>query len=108
MFTTTLLATVGLYSLACAQKLTKPPLENGLDYLKKGLMDNLHSVHSTNNQWKGWIPTDCESMAKSSNLNPADVTTYNVTYDDVSFWSLLSTYSQQRRPRENELTIVVV
>ena len=84
MFSITLLATVGLYSLANTQKLTKPPLENGLDYLQKGLMDNLHSVPSKNTQWKGWIPTDCESMAKSSNLNPDDVSTFNVTYDDVS------------------------
>ena len=94
MYSTTLLATIVLYSLAYAQRLTKPPLESGLDYLQKGLMDNLHSVHSTNTQWKGWIPTDCESMAKGSNLNPDDVSTFNVTYDDVSSGLLLCNHQQ--------------
>lgn len=84
MLTTSLLAAVVVASLAQAQRLTKPPLENSLDYLKDGLLNNLPSVHSTNIQWGGWIPQDCADMAKNSGLNPDDVLTYSVTYDDVS------------------------
>ena len=92
MYTSALLATIGLSTLAYAQKLDKPPLEDSLDYLQQGLMDNLPSVHSTNTPWNGWIPTDCQQMTKDANLNPDDVTTFNVTYDDVSLTPTLHTH----------------
>jgi len=85
MHTTTLLAAIGVATLAQAQRLTKPTLQNSLDYLQDGLMKNLHPVHSTNTQWaNGWIPQDCSDMTKGAGLNPSDVSTYEVKYDDVS------------------------
>ncbi|KAI4140971.1 MAG: hypothetical protein L6R39_005570 [Caloplaca ligustica] len=66
-------------------RLTKPALVPNLDYLHQGLLDHYPSVHSRYDIWgPGWIPQDCLNMAKNSNLNPADVLTYNVNYDDCS------------------------
>ncbi len=74
-----------LCALALAQRLDKPPLENNLDYLQQGLLDNLHPVQSTQTKWPtGWIPADCKAMTELAGLSASDVETFNVTYIDVS------------------------
>ena len=73
-----------LVTLALTQSLDKPPLEDGLDYLQKGLLEYLHPVHSSFDEWTAeWIPADCKSMTESNNMSATDVRTFNVTYDDV-------------------------
>ncbi len=74
-----------LVTLALTQRLDKPPLEVDLDYLQKGLLENLHPVHSSFRKWAAeWIPADCKLMTENSNLSATDVRTFSVTYDDVS------------------------
>lgn len=84
MYTYTLLATACVSSLALGQKLTKPALESDLDYLKQGLMDHLPIAPSTKQEWNGYIPADCQSIAQEAKLDPKDVTAYSVTYNDVN------------------------
>ena len=87
---TTLLGTLGLLAALARANLSKPPLEQSLDYLQQGLLDNLHPVHSTWDIWgAGWIPQDCKTMTQNAGLNPVDVETYNVHYDDVSLLFIL-------------------
>lgn len=70
--------------LALAQHLDKPPLENNLDYLQKGLLEYLPPVKSSYKQWgPGWIPADCKTMTEQANFSAADVETFSVQYDDV-------------------------
>ena len=83
MHTATLLAIIGLCSLASTQRLTKPTLESDLNYLKPGVT-KLPKVHSTHEEWDGHIPTDCAQMAQDNKLDSNDVSTYTVNYDDVS------------------------
>ena len=83
MLFTALVAAIGLSTLTYGQKLTKPPLENDLGALQKGLLDTLKPAGHVSNQWNGWIPLDCQNMAIDNKFNPDDVTAYAVTYDDV-------------------------
>ncbi|KAL9614047.1 MAG: hypothetical protein Q9167_001462 [Letrouitia subvulpina] len=74
-----------LVALTQAQQLSKPPLRNNLDGLQQGLLDNMHPTHSTWDKWgAGWIPADCKTMTQNAGLNPVDVETFNVHYDDCS------------------------
>ena len=73
-------------------KLTKPPLEDDLDYLKAGMIEALGPVAHNSEQWAaGVIPADCKSLAEGEQFSAADLTAYQVTYADVSL-----TYSQTR------------
>ncbi len=91
------LAALGLSSLAYgqSQKLTKPVLEQSLDYLQKGLLDNLGPIDHTTNQWNGWIPQECHKMATDNHFDPNHVSTYNVTYNDVRPFDYLGTSYQK-------------
>lgn len=74
-----------MVSLAMTQRLNKPPLEGGLDYLQKGLLKSLQPVKSFYQKWDpAWIPADCKTLTENNNLSAADVETFNVWYDDVS------------------------
>lgn len=100
MYTSTLLATVGLSCLALAQdgKLDKPPLHDNLDYLKEGLAQHLPVSKSTNTQWAGFIPEGCQSITQDRKLDPKDVVAYNVTYDDVSQHKLPRRFRTEEQP----------
>lgn len=85
-----------LVTLALTQILEKPPLEGGLDYLQKGLLEYLHPVHSSFDEWAAeWIPADCKSITENSNLSATDVRTFNVTYDDVGVITSVHIFSEQ-------------
>ncbi|KAF6217414.1 hypothetical protein HO133_006930 [Letharia lupina] len=73
-----------LVPLALTQRLDKPPLETGLDYLQKGLLEYLGPVKSSYKKWTpGWIPSDCKTMTVNANLSVAHVETFSVQYEDV-------------------------
>ncbi|KAL8634692.1 MAG: hypothetical protein Q9228_007727 [Teloschistes exilis] len=85
MYKKTATAIVSLLATSTSAALSKPPLHPNLDYLQQGLLDNLHPTHSTWDVWgAGWIPQDCKTMTQNAGLNPLDVETYNVHYDDCS------------------------
>ena len=66
-------------------RLDKPKLVDNLDYLKPGLLANFPASSSHYNVWgPGWIPQDCKDITSKANLNPADISTYNVQYDDCN------------------------
>ncbi|KAL8718416.1 MAG: hypothetical protein Q9225_004444 [Loekoesia sp. 1 TL-2023] len=66
-------------------RLDKPYIVPNLDYLQPGLLDNFPPTGSNNDVWgPGWIPKDCKDITSDANLNPADITTYNVHYDDCN------------------------
>ncbi|KAL8778385.1 MAG: hypothetical protein Q9213_007440 [Squamulea squamosa] len=68
-----------------AQQLSKPALQPSVDYLNQGLVNNLSPTHSTWDIWgPGYIAQGCKDMTQRAGLNPADVETYNVHYDDCS------------------------
>ncbi|KAL9043820.1 MAG: hypothetical protein Q9214_003004 [Letrouitia sp. 1 TL-2023] len=70
-------------ALVTSQRLTKPPLQPNLDNLKQGLLDNLHSTHSTRDPFQaGYIPSDCKKIVQREKFNPASIQTWNVHYDD--------------------------
>ena len=65
-------------------RLDKPPLAGNLDYLKKGLLEYLHPVHSSHTKWgPKWIPEACKDLTEDANLTATDVEVFNVQYDDV-------------------------
>lgn len=73
-----------LVTLALTQRLDKPPLEAGLDYLQKGLLEYLGPVKRSYKKWTpGWIPSDCKTMTVNANLSVAHVETFSVQYEDV-------------------------
>ncbi|KAL8660055.1 MAG: hypothetical protein Q9202_006821 [Teloschistes flavicans] len=85
MYKKTATAIVSLLATSTSAALSKPPLHPNLDYLQQGLLNNLHPTHSTWDIWgAGWIPQDCKTMTQNAGLNPLDVETYNVHYDDCS------------------------
>lgn len=107
-----------LFTLATGQRLNKPPLEQSLDYLQQGLLDNLQPVPSTQQQWPaGQIPADCKSMTEGAGLSANDVQTFSVTYNDVnkilnlpsprsvlidvSVWRPLGSLPSHSQPRPN-------
>ncbi|KAI4182851.1 MAG: hypothetical protein L6R41_005747 [Letrouitia leprolyta] len=66
-------------------RLDKPPLVDNLDYLQDGLLQNFPAAGSNYNVWEpGWIPKDCKDLTAEAGFNPADITTYNVNYDDCN------------------------
>lgn len=77
-----------LASLASAQ-LDKPIIDpefpgGGLDSLDEGLNDNLELPGNTTwDPWDaGWIPEDCKTITEGAELNPMDVISFNIHYDD--------------------------
>lgn len=65
-------------------RLDKPPLAGDLDYLKKGLLEYLHPVHSSHTKWGlKWIPEARKDMTEDANLTATDLEVFSVQYDDV-------------------------
>jgi hypothetical protein len=66
-------------------KLTKPTLNENIDFLKAGLIKNLPETKYTLKKWDaGWIPSKCKDLAKDTKTSPKDFEIYDVTYTDVS------------------------
>ena len=83
LFVSTTLAL--LTALVSSQRLTKPPLQQNLDNLKQGFIDNLKPVASTRTAFQaGYIPSDCKKIAQREGFSPADIQSWNVKYADVS------------------------
>ncbi|KAL8904785.1 MAG: hypothetical protein Q9207_003049 [Kuettlingeria erythrocarpa] len=78
--------TVALFAaLASSQRLTKPPLQQNLDNLKQGFINNLNPVASTRTAFQaGYIPSDCKRIAEREGFNPADIQSWTVQYADCS------------------------
>ncbi|KAL8833169.1 MAG: hypothetical protein Q9170_004450 [Blastenia crenularia] len=69
-----------------SQQLTKPPLQPNLDNLKQGFLNNLSVQPSTRTAFTaGQIPSDCQKIAQREGFAPADIQTFNVKYNDVSW-----------------------
>ncbi|KAL8933803.1 MAG: hypothetical protein Q9216_006204 [Gyalolechia sp. 2 TL-2023] len=65
--------------------LDKPPIVDNLDYLQDNLLENFPAAGSNYDTWNpGWIPQDCKDLTAEAGFNPADITTYNVNYDDCN------------------------
>ncbi|KAL8828956.1 MAG: hypothetical protein Q9170_006376 [Blastenia crenularia] len=65
--------------------LDKPPLVGNLDYLQPGLLANFPSTSNNYDPWgPGWIPKDCKDITTGAGFSPADITTYNIHYDDCN------------------------
>lgn len=84
--------TVALFAaLVSSQRLTKPPLQQNLDNLKQGFLNNLNPVASTRTAFQaGYIPSDCKTIAQREGFNPADIQSWTVQYADVSPTSSVS------------------
>ncbi|KAL8852004.1 MAG: hypothetical protein Q9221_003109 [Calogaya cf. arnoldii] len=98
--------TIGLaFSLLATSSraaLDKPALRPNLDYLEQGLLDNLQPTRSTWDIWgPGWIPEDCKRMTANAGLNPFDVETYNVKYDDCDMAWVLCRHKSSPDPLIN-------
>ncbi|KAF2638199.1 hypothetical protein P280DRAFT_405066, partial [Massarina eburnea CBS 473.64] len=64
-------------------KLTKPVLNQNIDYLKDGLNKNLPETKYTKSQWQsGWIPQACKNLASDTKTSPKDFEIWDVTYAD--------------------------
>ncbi|KAL8920870.1 MAG: hypothetical protein Q9208_006042 [Pyrenodesmia sp. 3 TL-2023] len=96
-----------LAALAQAQgdptaKLDKPPIVDNLDYLQEGLLKNFPSTTANTDPWSpGWIPKDCKDIVKEAKLDPADITTYNVKYDDCNTAWVLCYHKDNPAPFQN-------
>ncbi|KAL8756286.1 MAG: hypothetical protein Q9184_004548 [Pyrenodesmia sp. 2 TL-2023] len=96
-----------LAALAQAQgdpnaKLDKPPIVDNLDYLQEGLLQNFPSASANTDAWgPGWIPKDCKDIVTGAKLNPADITTYNVNYDDCNTAWVLCYHKDNPTPFQN-------
>lgn len=91
-----------LFTVSVAAKLSKPPLHENLDYLEAGLKAHLQSPPYQVTEWNpGWIAEDCKSIAENENLNPADVKTYSVKYDDCSAPWILCRHKDSPSPVGN-------
>ncbi|KAL8686604.1 MAG: hypothetical protein Q9218_006991 [Villophora microphyllina] len=83
LLTNTIVAVALCLGSVTSQRLDKKPLQPNLDNLEAGLLANTHPAKSTMKQWPvGWIPANCKAIVERENMNPADIRTYNVTYDD--------------------------
>ncbi|KAL9595398.1 MAG: hypothetical protein Q9219_006473 [cf. Caloplaca sp. 3 TL-2023] len=61
-------------ALVSSQRLTKPPLQQNLDNLKQGFINNLQPVSSTRTAFQaGYIPNDCKTIAQREGFAPADI-----------------------------------
>ncbi|KAI9792066.1 MAG: hypothetical protein M1816_003048 [Peltula sp. TS41687] len=89
-------------SVAWAELLDKPALRDNLNHLKQGLMDYLPSTPSTYTKWpRGWIADDCKSMTEKAGLDPVNVTTYAVTYNDCDTPWILCWHKDSPSPLTN-------
>ncbi|KAL8712507.1 MAG: hypothetical protein Q9220_003355 [cf. Caloplaca sp. 1 TL-2023] len=77
-------------TLVASQRLTKPPLQQNLDNLKQGFLNNLKPTTSTRTTFTaGQIPSDCKKIAIREGFAAADIQSYNVKYADCSLaWQL--------------------
>ncbi|KAL8699058.1 MAG: hypothetical protein Q9224_001581 [Gallowayella concinna] len=74
-----------LLALVSSQRLTKPPLQQNLDNLKQGFLNNLKPVSSTRTAFQaGYIPSDCKKIAQREGFKPADIQSWNIKYNDCS------------------------
>ncbi|KAL8650991.1 MAG: hypothetical protein Q9226_004916 [Calogaya cf. arnoldii] len=95
-----------LLPISSRAALDKPPLRPNLDYLEQGLLDNMHPTHSTWDIWgPGWIPEDCKAMTENAGLNPFDVETYNVKYDDCDTAWVLCRHTSSPDPLINMIDL---
>ncbi|KAI4270971.1 MAG: hypothetical protein LQ337_006347 [Flavoplaca oasis] len=79
------LAIVGAFftALAASQELTKPPVQDNLDNLKQGLVNNLKVTQSSREKFRaGWMPKVCKDIANDEKRNPADFQIWKVKYND--------------------------
>ncbi|KAL9599104.1 MAG: hypothetical protein Q9219_004062 [cf. Caloplaca sp. 3 TL-2023] len=66
-------------------RLDKPYIVDNLDYLQPGLLANFPPTGNHYDVWEpGWIPKDCRDITIEAGFNPADITTYNIHYDDCN------------------------
>ena len=80
------LAIVGAFftALAASQELTKPPVQDNLDNLKRGLVNNLKVTQSSREKFRaGWMPKVCKDIANNEKRKPADFQIWKVKYNDV-------------------------
>ncbi|KAI4125533.1 MAG: hypothetical protein LQ338_004181 [Usnochroma carphineum] len=102
MHRATTMATFSVLATLTHAQLSKPPLHPNLDYLQQGLLDNLQPAPSTWDQWgAGWIPADCQTMTQNAGLNPLDVETFNVHYDDCPTAWVLCRHTSSPDPLSN-------
>ncbi|KAL8641232.1 MAG: hypothetical protein Q9228_001931 [Teloschistes exilis] len=80
------LQTIALFVASVAsQRLTKPPLQQNLDNLKQGFLNNLGVVGNSRSGFQaGYIPSNCKKIVQREGFNPADITTVTIKYDDCS------------------------
>ncbi|KAL8996868.1 MAG: hypothetical protein Q9169_003720 [Polycauliona sp. 2 TL-2023] len=81
------LVVVGAFfsALAASQRLNKPPIQDSLDKLKSGLLNNLKVTQSTREKFRaGWMPEVCKDVAIKEKKNPADFQIWKVKYNDCS------------------------
>ncbi|KAL9601450.1 MAG: hypothetical protein Q9219_002516 [cf. Caloplaca sp. 3 TL-2023] len=68
-----------LAALVSTQTLNKPPLQQNLDNLKQGLLNNLKATANTRSPYQaGQIPADCKTIAQREGFRPADIRAVNV------------------------------
>ncbi|KAL8657520.1 MAG: hypothetical protein Q9226_001834 [Calogaya cf. arnoldii] len=80
-------ALVGAFfsAFGASQGLNKPPLQDNLDNLKQGLINNLKVTPSTREKFRaGWMPKACMDIANEEQKNPADFQVWKVKYNDCS------------------------
>ncbi|KAL8998817.1 MAG: hypothetical protein Q9188_006020 [Gyalolechia gomerana] len=87
--------------------LDKPPLVDNLDYLQENLLENFPAAGSNYDPWNpGWIPRDCKDLTAEAGLNPADITTYNVNYDDCNTAWLVCFHRDSATPIESVVDLL--
>ncbi|KAL8953224.1 MAG: hypothetical protein Q9183_007343, partial [Haloplaca sp. 2 TL-2023] len=66
-----------------SQRLTKPPLQQNLDNLKQGFINNLPPHPATRSGFQaGFIPAGCKNIIQREGYNPVDFQAVNVRYND--------------------------
>ncbi|KAL8858946.1 MAG: hypothetical protein Q9178_004625 [Gyalolechia marmorata] len=88
--------------LVASQRLTKPPLQQNLDNLKQGLVNNLKvTPHTKERLAAGWMPARCKVVANEENLNPADFQVWRVRYNDCSEPWVMCYHKNSPKPLNN-------
>ncbi|KAL8864855.1 MAG: hypothetical protein Q9174_007190 [Haloplaca sp. 1 TL-2023] len=79
-------AATALFAASVAsQRLTKPPLQQNLDNLKQGFLDNLPAQGASRSGFQaGFIPAGCKNIIQREGYNPADFQVVNVKYNDCN------------------------
>ncbi|KAI4221862.1 MAG: hypothetical protein L6R36_006589 [Xanthoria steineri] len=76
-------AIVALFAASGTSQLTKPPLQQNLDNLKQGFLDNLPAQGASRSGFQaGFIPAGCKTIIQREGYNPVDFQVINVKYND--------------------------